>query len=67
MTPDFYPGDRGSKPALAGCFYLQVYISPPMHTAFGAWRQDDPSEPKGEAVSTDSEKSLGTSLTNVSL
>ena len=39
MTPDFYPGDRGSRPALAGCFYLQVYISPP--TTFGAWCQDD--------------------------
>ena len=27
MTPDFYPGERGSRPALAGCFYLHVYIS----------------------------------------
>ena len=34
MTPDFHPGDRGSRQALAGCFYLQVYISPP--TTFGA-------------------------------
>ena len=39
MTPDFHPGDRGSRPALAGCFYLQIYISPP--TTFGAWCQDD--------------------------
>ena len=31
MTPDFHPGDRGSRPALAGCFYLQVYISPPKY------------------------------------
>ena len=29
MTPDFYPRDRGSRSSLAGCFYLQVYISPP--------------------------------------
>ena len=28
MMPDFHPGDRGSRPALAGCFNLQVYISP---------------------------------------
>ena len=28
MTPDFYPGDRDSRPALAGCFYLKVHISP---------------------------------------
>ena len=30
MTPDFHPGNRGSRPyaALAGCFNLQVYISP---------------------------------------
>ena len=32
MTPDFHPGDRGSRPALAGCFNLQVYISPPTTT-----------------------------------
>ena len=45
MTPDFYPNDRGSRPALAGCFYLQVNISSP--TTFGAWCQDDyPRSPK---------------------
>ena len=33
MTPDFHPGDRGSRPALAGCFNLQVYISPPTTTS----------------------------------
>ena len=38
MTPDLY-GDRSSRPALAGCFYLQVYISPT--STFGACCQDN--------------------------
>ena len=29
LTPDFYLGDQSLRPALAGCFSLQVYISPP--------------------------------------
>ena len=29
MTLDFHPDRRGSRPAPAGCFYLQIYISPP--------------------------------------
>ena len=29
MIPGFYPNDPGSRPALAGCFYSHVYISPP--------------------------------------
>ena len=29
ITPDFNPCDRGSRPAMAECFYLQVYMSPP--------------------------------------